>query len=104
MMSLPARENWNSFTVEAERVLDNLTAKLLLGWFQSEVSLSKALSPQKLPAAFPCTHFSLMKRTITFILLLMTMSPRNRSCRVSTGCEVNPTQLAPSLKGELGRG
>src|ERR1043166_8583812 len=52
VMSLPARENWNSLTEVLERVLVSLAAKLWLGWSQSVLRVGKPVSPQKLPAAF----------------------------------------------------
>ena len=59
-MSLPERENWNSLTVVELMVFASLTAKLRLGCSQSEESVGKGVSPQKLPDAYPCTHVSLM--------------------------------------------
>src|ERR1041385_3276897 len=39
MMSLPAIENWNSFTAFDVSVFVNFTAKLWLGWLQSDASV-----------------------------------------------------------------
>src|SRR5215207_6731087 len=60
MMSLPAIENWNSLTALEVIVLVNLTAKLWLGWLQSDAMVGYGASPQKLPEAPRCVHFSLM--------------------------------------------
>src|SRR6185369_2786769 len=60
MMSLPAIENWNSLTALDVKVFVNLTAKLWLGWFQSEASVGYEESPQKFPVAPRCVHFSLI--------------------------------------------
>src|SRR6185369_8150613 len=68
MMSLPAIENWNSLTAFDVIVFVNFTAKLWLGWLQSDASVGYDESPQKLPVALRCVHFSLIYRTIRFIL------------------------------------
>src|SRR5262249_17741379 len=60
MMSLPAIENWKSLTAFEEKVFVNLTAKLWLGWLQSEDNVGYGESPQKLPEAVLCVHFSFM--------------------------------------------
>ena len=57
-MSLPARENWNSLTAVEVSVFVSLTAKLRLGWSQSEERVGNGVSPQKLPAASPCVQVS----------------------------------------------
>src|SRR4029078_832848 len=103
-MSLPARENWNSLTDVAPSVLLSLTAKLLLGWSQSELSVGNEVSPQKLPAAFPCVQPSRIYRTIRFIFLVRVMSPRIRSSRVLTGSRVEDVQLLPRRSELLGSG
>ena len=59
-MSLPDAENWNSLMVVEVMVFDNLTAKLLLGWFQSELKVGKGVFPQKLPAALSRSQASLI--------------------------------------------
>src|SRR5260370_6380887 len=96
-ISLPARENWNSFTAVELSVFVSLIAKLLLGWSQSELSVGNGLSPQKFPAAAPCVHFSLIHRTKTFVLLLIFRSPRILSWRVLTGSSGAPTQVGLPL-------